>query len=501
MHLKIFFPKLRKIKPIPLKGTGRHKYSFQRVEVPPFPIHFCDCEEHSGPPVSAKRNYTGDHGTDTYGVNEDELNMMKLILNKLLEKENCSKTVSNEAEVTEKINYNVTLADNWQVDENEEDQVSDEDNLVINMVGHPSKRVALFEDWGQKTTTANQDSLVREPKSFSRPIPEMHGRKKGKLLPDKKRKQPIRENYSNDSVPSKRKGMKGDPLERINDPVAVNSLPTESESGSIRLSCNVAGAHKTAWRDLVSEKGSTAFHISDILTDLNPEVEAKPRSDRLAAAPCLNENGVQGDQSSKDKELEKLADIQSTKPSAFEDKSARGASWLQKSSWLQLVGNTSNSAFNLAQILPGITFEKQELQQFDHSDFANLRNGKQHTFVRKDQNAPIEDIGKPQGRANKYIFTTPGNQNVDVLTKEQNHAGLDGEQPNSDSKQTVEVKDEASALIDGMVPNYRAVGDIVISETCPFMRSAASMKEWVKTKAALSGSHKKKGKGKELVQD
>ncbi|EPS66732.1 hypothetical protein M569_08046, partial [Genlisea aurea] len=46
-HLNIYFPKLRKIKAIPLKGSGKHKYSFQRVEVPPMPVNFCDCEEHS----------------------------------------------------------------------------------------------------------------------------------------------------------------------------------------------------------------------------------------------------------------------------------------------------------------------------------------------------------------------------------------------------------------------------------------------------------------------
>lgn len=106
--------------------------------------------------MPAKRNYTDDHETDNYGVNENELNMMKSILNKLLEKENYSETVSNEAELAKEINYDASLADKWQVDDNEEDQVSDEDNLVINIVGQSSKRETLFEDWGPKTTAANQ---------------------------------------------------------------------------------------------------------------------------------------------------------------------------------------------------------------------------------------------------------------------------------------------------------------------------------------------------------
>lgn len=148
-----------KIRPIPLKGTGKHKYSFQRVEIPPLPIHFCDCEEHAGPPEVTKRNPAVAHENNCYGVNEEELDMMKSILNKLLES-NCSKTEkthSNEAELTKETNHDA--ADAEQVDESEEDQVSDEDNIVINIVGNSSKRVTSFEDWAGKTTAMNQVSI------------------------------------------------------------------------------------------------------------------------------------------------------------------------------------------------------------------------------------------------------------------------------------------------------------------------------------------------------
>ncbi|PIM99702.1 hypothetical protein CDL12_27799 [Handroanthus impetiginosus] len=505
MQLKIFFPKLRKIKPVPLKGTGKHKYSFQRVEVPPLPIHFCDCEEHCGPPESVKRNCTNDHETDSYGVNEDELNMMKLVLNKFLEKENCSETVPNEAQVTEKTKNDVVAVYNWQVDHDEEDQVSDEDGLIINIVGQPSKKDALFQDWGQKTSGAKQvqDSFEREPVSFSGPIPEMHGNKKQKLLSDKKRKQSVHENYSKKSLPSKRNAKKKGNHDVIDDPVAVSTQPTGIESGSTRISRDVASSHKSAMTDVVSEKGSADFHISDILMDVDPEVEAKTRRDHGAAAPSFNEKNIHEDQSSKYQNLEKPSDVQSTKLIPTEDKSARGASWLQKSSWLQLVGDTSNSAFNLSEILPGVSFEKQELRQFTNNEFSNSRSRKQHSFARKDQNPPAEATSKPQGIANKDIYVTPGNSNAIILTKEQNHPALEGQEPNSESKNNFEKKDEASALVPAanVVRSNRAVGDIVVSETCPFMRSAASMKEWAKTKAALSGAHKKKGKGKELVQD
>lgn len=147
---------LCKIKPIPLKGSGKHKYSFQRVEVPPLPIHFCDCEEHSGPPDPPKRDYINYKEMDNYGVNENELNMMKSILSKLLDKETCSETVATEGKVSEEKNNDASSADKWQVDGSEDNQESDEDNLVINILGSSSKRIASFEDWGQKTATADQ---------------------------------------------------------------------------------------------------------------------------------------------------------------------------------------------------------------------------------------------------------------------------------------------------------------------------------------------------------
>ncbi|KAK4432754.1 protein REPRESSOR OF SILENCING 3 [Sesamum alatum] len=501
MQLNIFFPKLRKIKPIPLRGTGKHKYSFQRVEVPPLPIHFCDCEEHSGPPESAKRNFTDDREAETYGVNEDELNMMKSILDKLLEKENGSNTVPNEAEFTGEANHNVTSADEFQVDDDDEDQGSDEDNLIINIVGQPRKRVALSGDRGQKTIAANQDSLAREAESLSSSIHKKHGSEKDKHLSDKKRKQSVLGSCSTDSIPSKSKAMKGAAHDSTGDQFALNIQPTDVESGTIPSGCDVASSHKTAWKDLVREKESTAFHISDILTGPSPEVEAKPRSDLRAASPCFNGKDGQEDQSSKDNELEKLSDVQSTQPCEIDDKSGRGASWRHKSSWLQLVADTNNREFNIAQILPGVTFEKQELQPFNGIDSSSSRNAKQQRSVRMDQNSPIEDISKSQGRANKDIHVTP--RNVDALAKEQKLAGPDGEPPNSDTNQTVKGNDEASAPEHDtyLIPNNRAMGDTIISETCPFMRSAASMKEWAKSKAALSGSRKKKGKGKESVKD
>lgn len=82
--------------------------------------------------------------------------MMKSVLDKLLEKEAQSEIVPIETEPSEKIQVDASSVDNGQVDDNEEDQVSDEDDFVINIVGQSGKRAASFEDWGQKTSIINQ---------------------------------------------------------------------------------------------------------------------------------------------------------------------------------------------------------------------------------------------------------------------------------------------------------------------------------------------------------
>ncbi|KAG6386660.1 hypothetical protein SASPL_151829 [Salvia splendens] len=471
MQLKLFFPKLRKLKVIPLKGTGKHKYSFQRIEVPPLPTHFCDCEEHfvppepakrnhSGLPMPAKRNKTNDHEVDNNGVNEEELNMMKSILDKLLEKEIRSEIVSNEAEPSEEIQHDASLADQCQVDDNEEDkeseedeedQESDEDNLVINIVGRSSKRGKLFEDWGQKTSITNQDSLVNEPEALNNTNDKKQEMQRANQIFDNKRKQSVREGKPNDTVPSKKKRVMEIYHDGTGDQVVKNTKPVDKDPGSIRLGSDVA----------ITEKKS-----SDVA------------SSTKSAWKALQ------DQSSKDEELKKHSDALSTEQTASEDLLARGASWKRKSSWLQMVADANASAFSLSQVLPDVTFQKQEPQQFKVIDFSSSSRVKQDKFL--DKKSFAEDIGEPQRPANTR------NLNEDVLTKEQNTGGPVGEQLNSHLT--------APVLGVNLVPSNRPMGEIIISETCPFMKSADSMKEWAKSKAALSGSHKRKGKEMDSLQ-
>jgi hypothetical protein len=79
------------IKSIPFRGTGKHRYSFRRVEVPPLPKHFCDCEEHSEPPAAAaKCRHIPIMEEQGAGMDKEELTLMNSVMNKLFQMENVS---------------------------------------------------------------------------------------------------------------------------------------------------------------------------------------------------------------------------------------------------------------------------------------------------------------------------------------------------------------------------------------------------------------------------
>jgi len=114
------------VKTIPFSGTGKHKYSFKNIEVPPLPVHFCDCEEHCSPFVRERGKLYVD-GAAEGGMNDEEISIINAVMNKLLQK---GKVSSAENLGNEKDSYK--SLDALQSDECE-DSATDEDDLIINM--------------------------------------------------------------------------------------------------------------------------------------------------------------------------------------------------------------------------------------------------------------------------------------------------------------------------------------------------------------------------------
>jgi len=115
------------VKTIPFSGTGKHKYSFKNIKVPPLPVHFCDCEEHCSPFVTERAKLNIDGAAESGGMNDEEISIMNAVMNKLLQKEKVS---SAENLGKEKGSYK--SPDALQSDDCE-DSATDEDDLIINM--------------------------------------------------------------------------------------------------------------------------------------------------------------------------------------------------------------------------------------------------------------------------------------------------------------------------------------------------------------------------------
>lgn len=127
------------VKSIPFSGTGKHKYSFQNIKVPPLPVHFCDCEEHCKPFVPEREKLSIDRAAESGGINDEEISIMNAVMNKLFEKEQVSnaKNLGEEKDSFES-------PDALHSDECE-DSATDEDDLIINVETKKNK-TALTED-------------------------------------------------------------------------------------------------------------------------------------------------------------------------------------------------------------------------------------------------------------------------------------------------------------------------------------------------------------------
>ncbi|KAF7135874.1 hypothetical protein RHSIM_Rhsim08G0117200 [Rhododendron simsii] len=509
------------VKELPFKGTGKHKYSFQRVEVPPLPDHFCDCEEHSHPSYTAKGKDFLDLGAQGGGLDKKELDMMKLVMNKLLEREYVPKTssegaglvkegdntkpvedlVSDENE-TDDITDIVTVTGSFDgvlAGENEMDNMTDEDDLIINVVAGGKKGTHLSGKWGQELNLSNelQGKIVNELQA-SKDRPSEHvlkSRGRRIIASDKKRKSPPREEApGNKFLSANQSGREGSTKKAH---LHQTGQPTELESGTQPTNTN-SGSKKFAWRDLAGGRGNNLFSISDIMQSTVPNRE-KSESDGFNVphiTECQNENAVKNinleSQPNRIEKTEELAIAQPTKSYADVNKYARGASWLQKSSWTQLVGE-KRSSFSISQLLPATSLEKQE--QVEPKSASNSIGSTQSKLVKTGTCASAEDSSKASGVGNKDIVTTLDCSNMIVLDT----IALDPEPSLPKDLQTLGETDERTApKKNHAAAEQLSVRNFTTDGTCLFMRSAASMREWTKAKAALSGSLKKQSK-KQLI--
>ncbi|KAI3775269.1 hypothetical protein L1987_49840 [Smallanthus sonchifolius] len=505
-QIHIFFPKLGKVKSLAQVGIGKHKYSFQRIQVPPIPTHFCDCEEHSlaFPPPSKKQSSEIDDAS--YGINEQELNIMNSVMNKIFERANPSKQVIERSE-SENGKDELIAAET-----DEEDHLTDEDNLIINVANRRNDNMDLLGE--MRAMMANQEPVAKKINtSTEKPNSVNDNPRKKTVALTKKRKSSHSEETSRNSQ------TRLDTQE--NSKKEVELVTKQSGNSSLR-------SLKSTWKDLIGQKRDTSFSISDFIASIPQRKEETSNGDdtdhslkkkdlvsnkkrklegdknepipRTEVGEVTTENSIPvtiaNDCQQKEEEPEAnnldlplatigqqfripdaVADVpdqkeeepktddldcnfenhendqdlkKPTKDSPVKNdedlnRTARGEFWRHKSSWTQLVSTASHSSFSISQIVPNTSFEKHD-QQAD-------------TFDSQPANKNLED-------------------QIPIVRKE---ATL------SPVKKKIAGKKRILSL-----------GNLESDETCSFMRTEESVKEWKKAKASLSGSLNKK---KRLVNE
>ncbi|KVH87950.1 uncharacterized protein LOC112502791 [Cynara cardunculus var. scolymus] len=551
-NLNIFFPKLGKVKSLASAGIGKHKYSFQRLQVPSIPTHFCDCEEHSLAFVPTNKKQSSEFVNASDGINEQELNIMNSVMNRIFEKANPSKQANGKSESVNGNGVSMNSNDELAALENdEEDHLTDEDNLIINMATGRSDSMDLLgemrtmmvnrepvanrlvtsggkpknvQDSREKKTKSVQDSREKKTKSVhdsqEKKTRSVHdSQEKKTMLLSKKRKSPHSvENHSSGSVISEALGNSQIHLDTRED------SKTEIKSGTKQSGSNSLRSLKSTWKDLIGQQGNMPFSISSIIATVpqekseklkgddtpkkslvsskkrkrecdrielvssvpetrsstshinkevvldilanDPQQKEEPRADDLdMPLTKIADQFMISDVLSKEKEDEPTtddidvenihdlenADNQSGKskeltealPAKHDEdliRTARGDAWRHKSSWTQLISNTGHTSFNISQIVPNLSFEKQ-------ADAFDLQ---------------------------------PANKNLDKCAAEtannQRPAGVVTMKKSSERRKSL------------------SLGNTESEDSCLFMRTEASLKEWKKAKASLSSSLNKKKK-------
>lgn len=394
MQLRIFFPKLRKMKALPFKGTGKHKYSFQRIEVPPLPIHFCDCEEHYE--LSKSQEHLSSLNSVAY---VKERSIMTSVMNKLFEKEENEMAASGMIKLAENANTMDLSNNDIQVKETEEIQEADADNLVTNIgLGQSDDMLALLRE--REAPSVDQESRFGKPKSFT-----------NKLMRNKARSQKQQKTAL----------------------IGTSEVVLNQESGP-------------------SVAGKTAEDAFTSILPRNKVPEGHQEMETFAEAPAL------------DRQTE-------LKTSTAEPTGSH--SWIQKSSWKDLVAGSGNISFSISHVLPGVS-----------------------SLAKPPEASDSAAITSASGKKRKVQSEAGCSKSLDVkqnIQEKQDAAPRLVELPRKGDRNEAFAEDGSGEPQDnGEQQPKRTIPKVNIGEVCTFMRCAESEKQWTKAKSVVSGYLKTK---------
>ncbi|KFK27345.1 hypothetical protein AALP_AA8G370900 [Arabis alpina] len=259
-HLNIFVPKLRKVKAMALSGTGKHKYSFQRVAVPSvLPKSFCDCEEHTTS-LTPRENHVRDLEALNVGINEQEVSIMNSVMYKLFEKNNLS---TSEQVPEEKLFEKDDISESEQVPEQDSEIEEDQDNLIINVVSNGNDMMKAELDILSKKRKSALNETTASGEGYA------EGKKEYHIRPSKKRQSEGSERQeSSQAIREKKK-----PSEVILD---KSSDEPSRMTGVKQSNDNIAWSQKSSWKALMATGNSGNFSVSSVLPEVGSSKAVQP---------------------------------------------------------------------------------------------------------------------------------------------------------------------------------------------------------------------------------
>lgn len=435
--VNIYFPKLRKLKALPFKGCGKHKYSFRNIEVPSYPIHFCDCEEHCGPPEKANDEYAAVLNRVAY---EKERTIMNSVMSKLLEKDNehfdsleiqkhdvdvnTTDTEPSDSEndlpIDETEETPEEALDDLQMEEAEDPSEEElDDDLVINIVPRKAKNSAVELNSGKQVVSKFQDEQFRKRQQLEETFQQKKRQKSEDLSEPRNKKQ------STSLISDRRTTEK-------------KSLPA------------ISGANQNEQKTpLFSGKGTHG--------------DRDKSSSRLQGVEALTGSSTNNEGSQ---------NVIASEPK-------KGSIWTQKSAWRDLVGGMGGASFSLSQVLPNTNPAPPEPQNVTESSVS-------HTESRREVKLGVKSLkslgATTQHSLEQKLLSSMGMPSTGTKVGSAGH-----DTGEHDEKNKVEEVHEENSKAE----QVRMVPKITISEVCPFMRNRESEQQWSKAKKVLTGFIKK----------
>lgn len=537
--LKMFFPRLKKIKILPSKGTGKHKYSFQRVEsLPLHQLQVCSYNEHSMNPESDGSNHNVlNVGNDTLydgGICEKEVNIMNRVMQRLFENEDQIQMETEQSDKTQPVHvykYAKKRPGSARIDMekfNDSDDTEGSNNseaAVENLDELPMvKTVAQDLIKGSdniETVSPESDQVVKELQddaNCSRGIIKKIARKKSHESTFMKDK------FFN--VKSGENDFRMNVQKRIT-PKNTNFQPVEGDAEyqpevhepevkkRVRVRDTISGPiqHEKARGNSNINIGLEVKSSNDFKVQRDPEYQPEVHKPDVRKRVRVGDTGcgpIQHEEARGNSNIDIGVEVKSNTDFKVQDSDRVSQlqgdthSWVQKASWKDLVGETGRFSFSLSSIIGGISNSSSavksnasETDQTANND--SLEDGTEEVNRKMSKRSGNNGIQEGLQCSNEVsqLFRRqaikppcfePEDKSEHVGEMKIMSDAVEGPKEKTTEIQRQDKRCKADKDLQLSTPNK------ISSSTCTFMRSEDAEDEWLKSKEVVRGYAKARRK-------